>query len=223
MGGAARPKFSKKLKSEGVCDGGAYTFSKIKLKDFVHTFGEFCPLDRRPPAAYGHVCHLKVFKRPILHWFETISFAIRLVICWNCDPDHEETPVWVRREETEGAKRTPRLFNSQEIYFWMLLETQLLHSIFTPSTTPSPARSLPYLTLSKILCPLRDFAPPKLKVFRRACSGLLTISHALNLLFTMRKLLWETGENTFISWNYGNTSLISNDQNFFISWPFSVI
>ena len=57
---------------------------------------------------------------------------------------------------------------------------RLLYSLFTKSSYrgvsplphPLPARSLRSLaqdlTLSQ-MCPLRDFAPPKLKVFRRAC------------------------------------------------------
>ena len=70
--GARRVNFSKKLESEGAkrpsLSWGTFAFSKVKLKDFVHTFGEFCeifsnffrrgelpPLPAPPPiCAYGH-------------------------------------------------------------------------------------------------------------------------------------------------------------------------
>ena len=62
--GASRIHFSKKLESEGACQGGTFALSKVKLKDFVHTFGEFCEYFSKkckfpkflppPPAAFGH-------------------------------------------------------------------------------------------------------------------------------------------------------------------------
>ena len=45
-----------------------------------------------------------------------------------------------------------------------------------PPPTPSPARSLRSLAGDlRQMCPLRGFAPPKLKVFRRACSHTHTL------------------------------------------------
>ena len=57
------------------------------------------------------------------------------------------------------------MFNSLDFFFEMLYKREFYTLIFekVPTVGHNLAEDL------RQMCPLRDFAPPKLKVFRRAC------------------------------------------------------